>query len=71
MNSNHSRRLRPILTTYELEQIANIYHRIKKASPEEVSDTVICLNRDWPVENKTWVLEFFEKLVKHATENSK
>jgi len=61
------KRPRPVLTTYELEQMANIYDRLYKASQKEITDTECYLKDCWPGSNPDWVVSFFAKLVEHAS----
>ncbi|TET46702.1 hypothetical protein E3J62_03630 [candidate division TA06 bacterium] len=60
-------RPRPVLTTYELEQMANIYDRLSKASHKEITDTESYLKDCWPGSNPDWVVSFFGRLVEHAS----
>ena len=64
------KRPRPVINTYELEQMASIYDRISKASQKELSDTESYLKDCWPGSNPDWVVKFFIQLVKHASKTN-
>jgi len=56
----------PVLTTYELEQIANVVSRIAQASPTDLDYTESYIKDNWGGKNCAWLVSFFAKLVEHA-----
>ncbi|MFQ5906068.1 MAG: hypothetical protein ACE5JA_05800 [bacterium] len=59
-------RQRPVLTTYELEQVANIVNRLCNATQKEISWTENYLKDCWPGSDPEWIVSFYAKLVEHA-----
>jgi hypothetical protein len=59
-------RPRPVLTTYELEQVANIVHRLSSATQKEIDYTENYLKDCWPGSDPNWIVSFFAKLVQQA-----
>jgi hypothetical protein len=59
-------RPRPVLTTYELEQVANIFHRLSTASQKEINYTENYLKDCWPGSDPDWIVSFYARLVEHA-----
>lgn len=59
-------RPRPVLTTYELEQVASIFHRLSTASQKEINYTENYLKDCWPGSDPEWIVSFYCRLVEHA-----
>ncbi len=59
-------RPRPVLTTYELEQVANIVQRLTNATQKEINYTENYLKDAWPGSDPNWIVSFYAKLVEHA-----
>jgi len=60
------RRKNPILTAYELEQMANAIGRIAQASPGDIDLTETYIREAWGERDCAWLVSFFAKLVEHA-----
>jgi hypothetical protein len=59
-------RPRPVLTTYELEQVANIFCRLSNADEKDLNYTEYYIKDCWPGTDTAWIVSFFTKLVEHA-----
>ncbi|MFQ5906070.1 MAG: hypothetical protein ACE5JA_05810 [bacterium] len=59
-------RRNPVLSTYELEQIANAVSRIAQASPKDIDYTEDYIRENWGGRDCAWLVSFFAKLVEHA-----
>lgn len=59
-------RPKPVLTTYELEQVANIFSRLCKADERDLNYTEFYIKDCWPGTDSNWIVSFFAKLVEHA-----
>jgi hypothetical protein len=59
-------RPKPVLTTSELEQVANILDRLCKADEKELNYTEFYIKDCWPGCDTNWVVSFFAKLVEQA-----
>ncbi|MFQ5906069.1 MAG: hypothetical protein ACE5JA_05805 [bacterium] len=64
-------RPKPILTTYELEQMACIFDRLYKANQKELNYTEYYIKDCWAGSDPNWVVSFFAKLVEHAPKMSR
>jgi hypothetical protein len=54
------------MTTYELEQVANICERLARASEKEINYTEYYIKDCWSGSDPNWIVSFFAKLVEHA-----